>query len=52
MSGTHPLLGHLVLAAAALQWWWGKTITVKLVGGLRRVFVPAPDEASSGDKGK
>lgn len=52
-SGTHPLLGHLVLVAAALQWWWGKTITVKLVGGLRRVFVPGPPgEASSGDKGK
>ena len=50
LSGTHPLLGCLVLVGSALQWWWGKTITVKLVGGLRRTFMP-PSSGEEVDKG-
>ena len=29
-GGTHPLLGYLMLVGAALQWWWGLGIALKV----------------------
>jgi len=35
-SGTHPTVGYLVLGGAALQWWWGYSIALKVQRQLKR----------------